>query len=435
VADGGGHRQRRSAQTPKELSGTSPLIVIGAGASGLMAALWAAHSGREVIVLEGTVDGGRKILISGGGRCNILPAEVALGRFVTGSSPHALRNILKSWPLAEQVRFFEGDLSLKLVAEAASGKLFPARMRAREVRDALVNEARRRGAQVRFSARVADLVREGAAWRVRLNDGDTLNASAVVLATGGRSVPTTGSDGWGFEVLARMGHTIRPTYPALVPLTAAPPRHGHLAGLSLEVVLTAEGAGGHRSERGGFLFTHKGYSGPAVLNVSHVAAKPRGEGEPRGRIFVNWACRSAAEWDEDLRRGSGTVESAVARLVPARLAKTLCEEAGVPEGARLPELRREDRRRVVGLLTRYALPWTGTEGYAKAEVTGGGVDLGDVDPRTMESRTCPGLFICGEALDAFGPIGGHNFQWAWATGRAAGLGAARGKGQRPGSRA
>jgi hypothetical protein len=101
------------------LSGTSPLIVIGAGASGLMAALWAAHSGREVIVLEGTVDGGRKILISGGGRCNILPAEVALGRFVTGSSPHALRNILKSWPLAEQVRFFEGDLSLKLVARRA----------------------------------------------------------------------------------------------------------------------------------------------------------------------------------------------------------------------------------------------------------------------------------------------------------------------------
>jgi predicted Rossmann fold flavoprotein len=280
-----------------------------------------------------------------------------------------------------------------------------------------------------MGARVADLTREGAAWRVRLEDGDTVDSSAVVLATGGCSVPATGSDGWGFEMLARLGHTIRPTYPALVPLTAVPPRHGHLAGLSLEVTLAAEGAGGHRSERGGFLFTHRGYSGPAVLNVSHVAARPRMTGEPRGEIFVNWACRSAAEWEEDLRRGPGTVESAVARHVPARLAKTLCEEADVREGARLPELRREDRLLLVGLLTRYALPWTGTEGYAKAEVTGGGVDLAEVNPRTMESRKCPGLFICGEALDAIGPIGGHNFQWAWATGRAAGLGAARKKGQ------
>ena len=394
-----------------------------------MAALWAAGPGPEVIVLEGTADGGRKILISGGGRCNILPSEAALGRFVTDSSPHLLRKILKSWPLAEQVNFFERELGLELVAEPESGKLFPARMRAREVRDALLDEARRRGAQVRFGARVVDLAREGAAWHVRLKDGATLGASAVVLATGGCSVPATGSDGWGFEVLARLGHTIRPTYPALVPLTAAPPRHGHLAGLSLEVALTAEGAGGRRSERGGFLFTHRGYSGPAVLNVSHVAAKPRGVGEPGGVIVVNWACRSAAEWEEDLRGGGGTVEGAVARHVPARLARTLCEEAGVREGARLPELRRGDRLRLVGLLARYALPWTGTEGYAKAEVTGGGVELGEVDPRTMESRKCPGLFICGEALDAIGPIGGHNFQWAWATGKAAGLGAARGRGQ------
>ncbi len=411
------------------MSDASPLVIIGAGASGLMAALWAAGPGREVIVLEGTADGGRKILISGGGRCNILPVEAAMGRFVTDSPPHLLRNILKSWPLVEQVSFFEGELDLELVAEAESGKLFPARIRAREVRDLLLSEARRRGAQVRFGARVADLGREGAAWRVRLKDGDAVDASAVVLAAGGCSVPATGSDGWGFEVLGRLGHTIRPTYPALVPLTAAPPRHGHLAGLSLEVVLTAESAGGRRSEKGGFLFTHKGYSGPAVLNVSHVVAKPRREGESRGEIFVNWACRSAAEWEEELRRGAGTVESAVARHVPARLARTLCDEAGVREGARLPEFRRNQRLRLVGLLTRYVLPWTGTEGYAKAEVTGGGVDLRDVDPRTMESRKCPGLFICGEALDAIGPIGGHNFQWAWATGRAAGLGAVRGRGR------
>ena len=411
------------------MSDTFPIVVVGAGASGLMAALWAAGQGRDVLVLESTADGGRKILISGGGRCNVLPMEAAPERFVSDSRPHVVRNILKSWPLPKQVSFFEGKLGLELVAEPESGKLFPARMRAREVRDALVDEARRRGAEVRFGARVVDLAREGAGWRVRLSGGDAVDASAVVLATGGCSLPATGSDGWGFDALARLGHTIRPTYPALVPLIAAPPRHGQLAGLSLDVAVTAEGAGGRRSESGGFLFTHRGYSGPAVLNVSHLVARPRGAGEPRGEILVNWARRGADGWEEDLRGGAGTAEGAVARHVPARLARTLCQEAGVSEGARLPELRREERLRLVGLLTRYALPWTGTEGYTKAEVTGGGVDLGEVDPRTMESRSWPGLFICGEALDAIGPIGGHNFQWAWATGKAAGLGASRGREQ------
>ena len=405
-----------------------PIVVIGAGASGLMAAIHAAGSGCPVVLLEGTPDGGRKILISGGGRCNILPSVAAPERFVTDSSPHTLKNLLRSWPLPEQRRFFEGEMGLRLILEEATGKLFPEGNSARAVRDALVALARTRGAELRFNSRAAELAPSGGLWEVRTEAGDRLPASAVILATGGRSVPATGSDGWGLEAMGRLGHRVRPPYPALTPLTADPAVHASLAGVSLEVILEAPGPKKKTTTRGGFLFTHRGYSGPAVLDISHTAVRSRLGGEPRQSIFVRWTDLDAAAWEGRLMGHRGTVASLLAEYVPARLAETLCSEAGLADGVRAAYLPREQRLALLRLLTRYPLPWTGDEGYAKAEVTGGGVDLGEIDPKTMESRACRGLFLCGELLDAFGPIGGHNFQWAWATGRAAGLGAA-GKGK------
>ncbi len=195
-----------------------------------MAAIHAAGSGRPVVLLEGTADGGRKILISGGGRCNILPSVAAPERFVTDSSPHTLKNLLRSWPLPEQKRFFEEEMGLRLILEEATGKLFPEGNNARQVRDALVAMARARGAELRFNSRAADLAPSGGLWEVRTEAGDRLPASAVILATGGRSVPATGSDGWGLEAMARLGHRVRPPYPALTPLTADPAVHAHLAG-------------------------------------------------------------------------------------------------------------------------------------------------------------------------------------------------------------
>lgn len=406
------------------------IVVVGAGAAGLMAAIFAAGAVREaggprrVILLERTRDGGRKILISGGGRCNVLPSRLAPGQYVTASSRNSLRRMLLSWPLEEQRAFFEERLGLELAVEPETGKLFPVGNRARDVRDALVAQARREGAELYFGETLRDLSRVRDRWRVQLEGGGELWAECVVLATGGLSVPQTGSDGRGLGIAASLGHTLHSTYPALTPLTAEPPVHASLAGISLTVRLrTAPGRGAAESH-GGFLFTHRGYSGPAVLDLSHLAVRSRSD--ERRELRVQWCELDAEAWDAALAEGGpGSAAGAVRRHLPDRLADVLIAEAGVDPHRPLAQLRRDERARLVEVLTGYRLPWTGDEGYRKAEVTGGGVALSEVDPRTMESRRHGGLFLCGEMLDAFGPIGGYNFAWAWATGRAAGLGAAR----------
>jgi predicted Rossmann fold flavoprotein len=402
------------------------MVILGAGAAGLLAAIFAAGRGRRVLLLERTRDGGRKILVSGGGRCNLLPSAVDAARFVTGSSPHTLRKILSSWPLPEQRRFFEEEAGIPLALEAETGKRFPASNSAREVRDKLMALARRRGAEIRFEALAEDLAppEDGRSWTVRLAGGEAVPASAVIVATGGLSLPGTGSDGTGFEIVRRLGHTVHPTYPALTPLTLDPPRYAALAGISRPVTLRAPGPKRTATVHGGFLFTHRGYSGPAVLDLSHLAVRSRLAGAPRQPFFVQWTEIDAAAWDRLLREGAGTVSALLRRHLQERLAEALLADAGVDGSRLLAQLRREERRRLVEALADHPLPWTGDEGYRKAEVTGGGVALSEVDPRTLESRRHPGLFLCGEILDAFGPIGGYNFLWAWATGRAAGLGAA-----------
>ncbi len=408
------------------------MTIIGAGAAGLMAAIHAAGPGRQVTLVERTKDGGRKILISGGGRCNILPSSWRPEQYVTASSPNTLRNMLRSWPLAEQRRFFENTLGLRLALEEENGKLFPVSNSARDVRDRLIAHARERGVHIRFETRVTGLRPAGAdGWEVRVAEGDSIRSDAVVVATGGLSVPATGSDGTGLRLLETLGHTIHPLYPALTPLTAEPPRHAPLAGVSLDVAIEAPLERGAFESAGGFLFTHRGYSGPAVLNVSHLAVRHRLAGGLPGErpIHVRWTGEDSATWDRALvEEPSGTVASLLRRRLPTRLADALIRESRVQPDRSLAQLQREERGRLVDVLARYPLPWTGDEGYKKAEVTGGGVALDEVDPRTLESRVAPGLFLCGELLDAFGPIGGYNFLWGWATGRAAGLGAA---GDRP----
>src|SRR6266542_6432136 len=199
--------------------GSLPIVVIGAGAAGLMSAIFAASNGAtRVLLLERTRDGGRKILISGGGRCNVLPSVLQPARFVTDSSPHTLRNLLRSWPLAGQRAFFESTLAIPLALEADSGKLFPVSNSARHIRDALVRQAQQQGVEIRFDTRVADIAPHRDSWSIVMEDGHGIEAAAVILATGGLSVPATGSDGGGIAIARRLGHTIRDTYPALTPL-------------------------------------------------------------------------------------------------------------------------------------------------------------------------------------------------------------------------
>ncbi|HUG26672.1 MAG TPA: aminoacetone oxidase family FAD-binding enzyme [Gemmatimonadales bacterium] len=400
----------------------SPVVVIGAGAAGLMAAIHAAGTGRRVLLLERTRDGGRKILISGGGRCNILPSVAQPERFVTDSPRPLLRHILRGWPLEQQRQFFEEELGLALVLEPETGKLFPEANRARVVRDRLLGEARERGAEIHFGVVVAGLIPPSgsAGWQVLVDGAPPINAARVIVATGGLSVPSTGSDGLGLGWLEALGHALHPTYPALTPLLGVAPAHHNLSGISLPVRITVPGTRPAVESSGGFLFTHRGWSGPAVLDVSHCAVRARIEGR-QVRLLVSWDDRQATAWEETLLSAPGSVVGALRGTLPDRLANLLLAEAGVDPRTGTAQLRRENRRQLVELLTRYPLPWQGDEGYKKAEVTGGGVALDEVATHTLESRRHPGLHVCGEALDAFGPIGGHNFQWAWATGRQAGV--------------
>ena len=386
-----------------------------------MAACFSGGGQKSVTLVETTPDGGRKILISGGGRCNILPSISMSQRFETSSSPNTLRNMLKSWPLDQQRSYFEGLLGTDLVLEEETGKLFPASNKARDVRDALVKRCRDQNVDSRFGVRVKSVERADGFWRTTFGDGKWHDSESVIIATGGLSVPKTGSDGFGLALARSLGVSVIDPYPALTPLTHSGQMHRDLAGLSLDVALSVTG------ERfvavGGFLFTHRGFSGPSVLDVSHWVTRPS---ESKPMITVNWHPDwGREEWNGCFTGSRGLVRTALRSRLPNRLADSLMAESGVPLDADLSQLKKADRVRLVTALTEYPLNWNGDEGYKKAEVTGGGVALDQVDPRTMECRNVPGLYFCGEVLDAFGPIGGHNFQWAWATGRAAGLGASR----------
>ena len=432
------------------------VVVVGAGAAGIVAAGFAARAGARVQLLERTKDGGRKILISGGGRCNILPSQVEPSQYVTQSSPHIVKQILRSWPLDDQRAFFEREIGIPLKLEEESGKLFPVSDKARDVRDGLLRWAREGGAEVTFGVTVVGLRPQasGHGWVV-VTDLGSIECDRVVLATGGLSVPQTGSDGTGLKILEVLGHTIHPTHPALTPLTLTPHRYEHLAGVSLPVTIRAGEGKKAFQTTGGFLVTHRGWSGPAALNVSHLtmgSPSPGGEkgsgGEagttPVGaghaprlqaptngehaapearRLFVSWGILSREQWESELSGGTKLVINVIKQHLPERLAETLFAESGVPADRTVAQLRREERLSLLSALCSWPLPYTGDEGYKKAEVTGGGVALNEIVPQTMESRLRPGLFICGEALDVFGPIGGYNFHWAWATGRLAGRGA------------
>jgi len=424
------------------------VVVVGGGAAGLLAALAAARGGRRVLMLEAAKDAGRKILVSGGGRCNVLPMEDAPARFVSGSPNRLVRRFLDRWPLSGQRLFFEELLGGRLREEPESGKLFPPSNRAKDVRDALREALAAAGGTLRTAARVRDVVRAGEGFAVRLDGGEEVAAPRAILATGGRSVLGGGADAAGYAWAQAMGHTVRPTYPALVPLVGDAPAHHALAGVSLAARVTARSADDRATSSGGFLFTHKGWSGPAVLDVSHVVERARLAGRTAEvricfeKTSANGPVRgargsrpgdAAAQWDAALRGAGRTGGSGSLSLspflrkssLPDRLASLVLETAGVPD-TRLSYLSREARMRVVETLTAFPLPATGTEGYRTAEVTGGGVALEEVDPGSGKSRLVPGLFFAGEILDAFGPIGGFNFQWAWATGRTAGEAAARG---------
>jgi predicted Rossmann fold flavoprotein len=399
------------------------LVVVGAGAAGMLTAIHAARAGLAVLLLETRPRPGAKIRVSGGGRCNVLPSQVEPSDFHTEGSSKAMRNALFSWPLAEVRAFFEDELGIPLKVEE-TGKVFPASDDAREVVDALLGELERAGVTLAGGVTVLGLtpLPEDVPGRFELecSAGRPLRADSVVIATGGLSLPKTGSDGAGYRFAGELGHELLPRYPALVPLLAGAPGWGELAGISLPTRLQARRDGRVIWEReGDLLFTHRGFSGPVVLDASHQLAAPWGAGTS---LEAHWLGEAGPDWDERLRAGGGrTVARLLREELPRRLTEHLLRIAEVDPERKLGELRRGERERLVTALTACPLPVSGDEGYRTAEVTGGGVPLAELVTRTLESRRVPGLYFAGEVVDVTGRIGGFNFLWAWVSGRKVGL--------------
>jgi predicted Rossmann fold flavoprotein len=404
------------------------VAVIGAGAAGLATAIFSGRTspGRQIVVLDGARKPGAKILVSGGGRCNVTNSSVSERDFWGGRGT-IVRRVLRGFPVADTIAFFR-ELGVPL-HEEPGGKLFPDSNRARDVLEALLRETDRVGAQLLTDHRVLDVSRTDDRFVVQTSRL-TIAARVVVLAAGGQSLPKSGSDGAGAQLARRLGHTIVDTTPALAPLRlggAAGPLHARLSGVTHDAELTLWID--DRVEiriRGPLLWTHFGISGPVALDMSrHWARAALEQRRPRltlnfcpGQRFEEVEARLVAAAQARPRAAAGTI---LGGWLPASLADAIAGELNLADIA-LSQRTRDDRRRLTRALIEWPMPVDDTRGYTYAEATAGGVALGEIDPSTMASRVCPGLFLVGEVLDVDGRLGGFNFQWAWASARAAARG-------------
>jgi predicted Rossmann fold flavoprotein len=343
-----------------------------------------------------------------------------------------VRRVLRAFPVDHTIAFFR-EIGVPL-HEEANGKLFPDSNRSRDVLDALVAESGRCGATIAAGCRVAAILpraTDAGVFTLTTSRG-AIHARSVVLATGGQSLPRSGSDGAGYGIARSLGHTIVPTTPALAPLVLGPSGlHRALSGVSQDVELAVwidDGVAIRLS--GALLWTHFGVSGPVALNASRHWLRARIEGSTvrmtvsflpgatLPRVDTEWTRRSYAH-------PRTTVLSLLARDVPASVAGALLDELAIPHELTAAHFPRDSRRRLAQTLVEYPLPVIDSRGYRYAEATAGGVALPEIDPSSMASRMCPGLFVVGEILDVDGRIGGFNFQWAWSSGFVAGRALAR----------
>jgi len=402
------------------------LVVVGAGAAGLFAAIHAGRAGARVIALDGARVIGAKILVAGGGRCNVTHHAVDEKAYA-GSTPGAIRTVLRRFSVEDTVRFFEA-YGVELKRED-TGKLFPTTDDAHTILNALLKAARDAGVDLRFPRRVARLERapddaQGGGFVVA-GDWGEIRAPRVVLSTGGKALPKSGSDGGGYDFARALGHTVTDrVYPALVPLIlpGAHPLRA-LSGLTLPATLTLRSATGKALKEftNSLLCTHFGLSGPCALDISRYWRDALCDDAHAG-LFANFI-PTEREDTLDAKLLASKAANAVIFLrehVPERLARALCEVAGVDPAASLRQLTRDQRKALARAACALPLSVEGDRGFTYAEVTMGGVPLSEVKLDTMESRACPGLHLAGEILDVDGRIGGFNFQWAWATGFLAG---------------
>jgi len=407
------------------------IAVVGAGAAGLFASIWAGRTGAgrlRVLALDGAKKLGAKILVAGGGRCNVTHHAVDEQQYA-GSSRNAIKKVLRRFDVPETVAFFR-ELGVELKRED-TGKLFPTTDDAHTVLNALLAAADRAAVTIRHPWRVARVRTDADSFLVEHEDNGTIvRAKRIILATGGMALPRSGSDGAGYDIARSLGHTITPrVFPALVPLTL-PKDHWitALSGITLPATLEVRSATNKRLKffTNSTLLTHFGLSGPSVLDISRYYAQTRHE-DAGARLVLNWLPGETIESvDAALQKLGRSTPSRWLRDkgLPERLADAIVRSAAADPATPGHALLRDNRRNLAQMIAETPLPVTGDRGFTFAEVTAGGIPLGEIHLDTMESRVCPGLYLCGEICDVDGRIGGFNFQWAWASGYVAGVGSA-----------
>ena len=384
-------------------------IVLGGGAAGLLCAATAGRHGRRVLVVEHANRVGKKILMSGGGRCNFTNLATTPENFLS-QNPHFCKSALARYTPQDFVALVERHRIA--YHEKDPGQLFCDES-SRQIVRMLLDECAAAGVQVETACSVgAVLHAEGAGFTVETARG-SVQAPALVVATGGLSIPTMGATGFGYQLAAQFGHEVLPTRAGLVPLTLSGKHQERLQDLS-GVALDVEAACNGQRFRAGMLITHRGISGPAILQISSYW-------QPGDDLRINLVPQvDAFEHLREQREARPLAElrTVLGDLLPRRFAQRL-SGVWIPSKP-MRQLRDADLQQVAATLEHWPLVASGTEGYRTAEVTLGGVDTAQVSSTTMESRRVPGLYLIGEVLDVTGHLGGYNFQWAWASAHAAG---------------
>ena len=387
-----------------------------------MAAIHAGRGGSPALVLDGQMRIGAKILVAGGGRCNVTHHEV-LPKDYAGSSRNAIAKVLREFTVEDTITFFN-ELGVRLKKEE-TGKLFPTTDKSRTVLDALTHAVNDSGGEIRYPSRVTAITRTESGTFEILGDDFTIEADRVVLATGGKALPKSGSDGFGHSLASKLGHTITSeVFPSLVPLKLpeGDPLCG-LSGITLPATFTIRSTQGKSLEEfsNSTLLTHFGISGPSVLDISRYFIMRKRAGE-MVVLHANWLPEySSATLDSEiLSHARNGVGPWLREHLPERFVRSMLELVHTPPATPGRAMNRDARKRLVELITKMPMDVTGDRGFAHAEATAGGVPLREVELSTMESRICPGMHLIGEILDVDGRIGGFNFQWAWASGAVAG---------------